>query len=255
MNYKVDISRFLQKLDSCFNQNDLESAEKCISFWENEAINAKDDRALLTILNESLGVYRRVNNEEKAIIAIEKSKKLISILNLEDNISGVTIYVNMATDYTHFGKVDAALMLYEKAKSIYKKNGKIKTYEYASLLNNCAGALSSIRKYNESEKYYLEAIDVLKQVGNRDAEIALSLTMLSHVIFDKNDKPDDETYEKVESLLDEAIKFLNSDKIIRDGNFAFILTKCAPSFKYFKRPLIANEMMKLANEIYNKKPR
>ena len=252
MSNKIDIERFLKKLDNYFSTNDLSNACDCIDFWEKEARNAGDDRALLTILNERLGLSRRVNDSEKGLLAIEECKSLIEKLNLTNSISAATIYINAATTSSHFGKDNEGLLLYEKAKNCYIDKGQTNTYEYATLLNNSAGVLSKLKKYDDSEKNYLEAIDILKRLGNRDGEIALSLVMLAHITFDRSDAPDDSVYEKVENLLDESIKYLKSDKIVRDGNFAFILDKCAPSFDYFKRPGQAKAMRKLAKEIYSK---
>ena len=112
--------------------------------------------------------------------------------------------------------------------------------------------MSILKKYDDAERNYLEAIEILKKIGNHDGEIALSLTMLAHITFDKACDPGDSTYQKVESLLDESITYLKSDKIVRDGNFAFILDKIAPSFDYFKRPGQAKAMRNLSKEIYSK---
>ena len=251
MDNKIDIERFLQKLDSYYNKNDLSSASDCLDFWEGEARNAGDDRALLTILNEYLGFCRRVNDKEKAISTINECKSLIEKLALSNTIGAATIYINAATTSSHFGNVEEGLLLYDKAKKCYEYLDKKETYEYATLLNNSAGVLNTLKRYDEAEKNYLEAIEILKQIGNREAEIALSLTMLAHIAFDRTDNPDDYTYEIVENMLDEAIKYLTSDKIVRDGNFAFILTKCAPSFDYFKRLGQAKAMRELSQKIYN----
>ena len=251
MNNKIDVDRFLKKIDSCFNKNDLDGAGECLNFWESEARSASDDRALLTILNEYLGFCRRVNNKEKAISSIDECKLLIEKLGISKNNGAATICINAATTYAHFGYLEEGLMLYDKAKKIYIELDKKDTYEYATLLNNSAGVLNILKRYDEAEKNYLEATEILKRIGNHDAEIALSLVMLAHINFDKSENPDSYTYEKVESLLEESIKHITSDKIVRDGNFAFILSKIAPSFEYFKRPGYAKEMRELSKKIYS----
>lgn len=252
MNNKIDVDSFLKKLDSYFNKNDLLGAGECLSFWENEARNENDDRGLLTVLNEYLGYCRRVNNKDKAIITIDECKSLIDKLGISNTIGAATIFINAATTSAHFGNAEEGIQLYEKAKKCYIDSDKSETYEYATLLNNSAGVLNTLKKYNDAEKNYYEAINILKKIGNRDGEIALSLTMLAHITFDRSDNPDDSVYEKVESLLDEAIKYIKSETIVRDGNFAFILDKIAPSFEYFKRMGQAKAMRNLSKEIYSK---
>ena len=252
MDDKINIDRVLKKLDEFFNNNDLYGAGEYLSFWECEARNTNDDRALLSILNEYLGYCRRVNNKEKAIDTIDECKLLIDKLGILNTISAATIIINAATTSAHFGNEKEALTFYDKAKKCYIEYNKTNTYEYATLLNNSASVMSIIKKYDDAERNYLEAIEILKKIGNHEGEIALSLTMLAHITFDKACDPDDSIYQKVESLLDEAITFLKSDKIVRDGNFAFILDKIAPSFDYFKRPGQAKAMRNLSKEIYSK---
>ena len=87
----------------------------------------------------------------------------------------------------------------------------------------------------------------MKKVGFHDGEIAISLIMLAHLTFDR----DDTAYEKVEALLDEAWEYINSDNQPKDGNYAYVLRKCAPSFDYFQRPMEAQALREVAKEIYD----
>ena len=70
--------------------------------------------------------------------------------------------------------------------------------------------------------------------------------MLAHLTFDR----DDNAYDEVEALLDEAWEYINSTRQIRDGNYAYVLRKCAPSFDYFQRPIEAQALREVAQEIY-----
>jgi len=54
----------------------------------------------------------------------------------------------------------------------------------------------------------------------------------------------------VEALLDEAWDYLNSDRQPRDANYAFIISKCAPSLKYFNRNDEAEALLAVAKVIY-----
>ena len=101
MNDKIDIDRVIKKLDEYFNNNDLLGAGEYLSFWECEARNISDDRALLSILNEYLGYCRRVNNKEKAIATIDECKSLIDKLGMINSISAATIFINAATTSAH----------------------------------------------------------------------------------------------------------------------------------------------------------
>ncbi|MEG9430429.1 MAG: tetratricopeptide repeat protein [Christensenellaceae bacterium] len=112
MNGQINISRFIAKLDSCFDRNDLKAAKECIEYWEKEARETGDDRALLTVLNEAVGFYRRTQKRGRALAAMEESLTLVDKLGLPDKLSGATIYINAATTLSFFGKEEEGLQLY-----------------------------------------------------------------------------------------------------------------------------------------------
>lgn len=243
---QIDVSRFINKLDSCFNRNDMRAARECIMYWEKEARENGDDRGLLTVLNEAVGFYRRSKKRTKALSATEEILSLVDKLGLSESLSGATMYINSATTLSFFGNTEEGLELYNKAAFCYKTNGGTQTYEYATLLNNMAASLNELKRYDEAEENWKNAIDILKKIGYHDGEIAISLIMLAHLTYDR----DDTAYEQVESLLDEAWEYINSDDQPKDGNYAYVLRKCAPSFEYFKRPIEAQAMREVAKEIY-----
>ncbi|HBK02216.1 MAG TPA: hypothetical protein DDY77_04215, partial [Clostridiales bacterium] len=121
--------------------------------------------------------------------------------------------------------------------------------EYAALLNNCGSALSELRRFDEAENLMKKAIEILKEDGTHDGEIAVSLINLAHLYYDR----DDTSQKEVEKLLDEAWEYINSPRQPHDANYAFILSKCAPSLKYFHRFDEAEAITAVANEIYGKK--
>lgn len=104
-----------------------------------------------------------------------------------------------------------------------------------------------MKRYEEAETDWLRAIQILKDIRCHDGEIAVSLLMLAHLTYDR----DSTAFEKVESLLDEAWEYINSDNQPKDGNYAYILRKCAPSLEYFKRFDEAQACRDVAKEIYS----
>ena len=183
MNGQINISRFIAKLDSCFDRNDLKAAKECIEYWEKEARETGDDRALLTVLNEAVGFYRRTQKRGRALAAMEESLALVDKLGLPDKLSGATIYINAATTLSFFGKEEEGLQLYDKAARCYEIERHTETYEYAALLNNKAGTLNALKRYDEAERDWVQAIEILKEIGGHAGEIAISLVMLAHLTF------------------------------------------------------------------------
>ena len=244
----LDMRRFLAELDGCFNKNDMRGAKDCLTKWEADAREIGDDRGLLTVLNEAVGFWRRQQKKSRATAALEECLQLVPKLGLEDTLSGATIYINAATTRAFFGDPDGGLSLYDKAAACYEKNNAQKTFEYASLLNNRAGTLYGVKRFDEAEVCWRRAIAILQEIGGHAGEIAISLVMLAHLTFDR----DDTAYDKVEPLVDKAWEYLNSDDQVRDGNYAYVLRKCAPSFDYFGRPMEADALREVAKEIYER---
>lgn len=242
----ISVARFIDRLDRCFAHNDLQEAASCIAYWKQEAANLGDLRGLLSVVNEELGFYRRTGEEQAGLRAVEQARALVEELGMGEEVSGATILVNAATTLKAFGRAAEGLPCYQQAERIYLAHGMEWAYEYAAMLNNRAAALCDLKRYDEGEADYRKAIDILEREGAHDGEIAVSLMNLAHLTFDR----DNTSYQRVEPLLDEAWEYLNSRRQPRDGNYAFILSKCAPSFEYFGRTMAADALREVAEEIY-----
>ena len=244
---QINVARFISRLDECFKTNDLEKAGNVIEFWENEATTQNDKRGLLSVINEELGFYRRTNDKEKGLRAV---KIALDILSSEENMPGIscaTIYINLATTLKSFGQAENGIPYYDKAEEVYIKYGKQNTFEYATLLNNKGSALADLSRYSEAEESFNKAMAILDKEGNHDGEIAVSLINLAHLIYDRDGT---DGIEKVEQTLDKAWEYINSKRQVHDSNYAYILSKCAPSLRYFNRIDEAEALEEVSQEIY-----
>ncbi len=242
---KINISRFMGKLNACFQVNDLKEAEKTVEYWEAEARSMGDRCGLLSVLSEQLGLYRRIGDREKALRAADLCAELLQKERTQ-GISLGTICVNLATTLCAFGREEEGLSYYDKAAALL--SGQEGSYEYAALLNNKASALCELCRYDEGEACLNKAIEILEKEGRHDGEIALSYISLAHLTFDR----DGEAYEQVEKLVDLSWDYINSPRLTRDENYAFLMNKCAPSFRYFGREMEAYALEETAKEIYGR---
>jgi len=240
---KLNISRFIEKLDSHFKSNDLDGAKKTILFWESEAKALNDERALLSVLNEGLGLFRRISDCENALRVADEVIGLLD--SLPNGVSKAVILTNLATTLSAFGALDKSIKYYSLAEEIYKNSAQKTSFEFAALLNNKSSALSSLKRYDEAKLCLENAVEVLKKVGGRDSEIALSILGIAHIEFEKGSD-----YAEIEKLLDLAWGYINSTNQKRDSNYAFIISKCAPSYRFFSRDLEADALDEVAKEIY-----
>ncbi len=242
----INVSRFVKKMDECFADSDIEEAIRTVEFWENEARAYNDTHGLLSVLNEEIGLFRRTGDKQRGMRAVDMA---LSILDSQPaDISRATIYVNIATTMKAFGMPKEGLVYFDKAEEIYGSADKKTSYEYSALLNNKSASLCELGLYDEGEVCLRGAIDILKEVGSHEVEVGVSYVNLAHLYFDR----DGESYAEVERLLDLAWEYINAHED-RDGNYAFAISKCAPSFRYFRRELEADALELTAGEIYDRR--
>ncbi len=242
---QIPVGRVLERLDGFFAQNDLAQAKETLEFWEKEAQKLGDAKGLLAVVNEQLGLYRRLNDASKGLQAVQTALTLLKQIGSRD-LASARVYINLATTLRAFDQPQKAAAYYALAEEMLNEQGAQNTFEYATLLNNQSATLQALGLLAQGADCLKRAIAVLKQLGGRDAEIALSLVNLAHITFDA----DDQAYEKVERMLDEAWEAINAPNQKRDENYAFLISKCAPSFRYFCREPEAKALEETAAEIY-----
>jgi tetratricopeptide (TPR) repeat protein len=241
----VPLTRLMQKLDELFSKNDLEAVGRLLDYWESEARILLDDRGLLEVLNEKVGYYRRTGDRDRALDSVKEALALIEIKKIGDPVSHGTIYLNCATTMKAFGLAKDAMPYYENARNLLESNLNADDYRIAAFYNNISSAYKELGMIDEAEEACYNAIEILKTKDDCYGEIAVTLINIAH-LYHENDPFDERIYE----IMDKAWELLNSDKNTRDGDFAFICSKCYPSFGYFGYFEREATLKKLAEEIY-----
>ncbi len=242
---KIDIMRIIEKLDSLFDKNDLTGAGRLLDYWKNEAVALSDKQGELSIVSEQTGYYRKTGEKEKGLAAVLRATELIDILGVSNEVSSATVYLNCATTLKAFGKAEEAIPLYERALSVYKEKLDENNPLFGGFYNNYGLALTDLEKYGEAENAYLAAISVMEKQKDGKPEEAITYINLAH-LYEKT------CPEKIYDCLEKAKQLLEDPDIPRDGYYAFVLSKCAPSYRYFGKVLIAENMERQVKEIYER---
>lgn len=246
----IPVERVIDKLDECLGHNDYEGAWRILDYWVNEAVAGNDLKGELSIQNEVMGLARKTEKEAKAFDAAKRALELLEIMELEDRIIAGTTYVNVATVYKAFGQAEEALPLYQKAKVIYEKELKNDDCRLGGLYNNMALALCDVRNFDEAETYFNRALEVMKNVKGGELEIAITYLNMANMAEMKFGM---ETAENIISMyLKDAMELLNREDIDRNGYYAFVCEKCAPSYEYYGYFAYGQELERRAKEIYER---
>ncbi len=244
-NMSIPITRILKKMDGLFSKNDLRSVGILLEYWENEARNLGDERGLLEILNEKIGYFRRTADSEKALRAVTEAFMLIEKLEACEQLSSATVYLNGATTMKAFGKARDAMKYYEKAREIYEKNLESNDFRLAAYHNNISSAYRELGDVENAAKACIRALEILKGQNDHIGEMAVTNVNLAHIYYDA-DPCDERIYEH----MDKAWELLSSKEIVHDGNFAFIASKCYPSFGFFGYFEYEKTLKELSEKIY-----
>lgn len=243
---RIDVKRIIERVDACFEKNDLSEAKRLLEYWKNEAEALRDKEGKLAILSELIGLYRKTQEKELALSCVEEAVNLCKKLDNTDTVSGATILLNSATTLKAFGKAEEGMPLYRQAESVYNKRLSPNDAKFGGLYNNMALALVDIGEYDQAISYYKKAIEIMGKQESGQLEVAITQVNLAHLYYNIDKKEDADT------CIKKAIELLNDESLIHDGYYAFVCEKCAPSIESFGYVKQAEILQKRSKEIYER---
>ena len=247
---KIPVLRVIEKLDGYFENNDYSGAERHLLYWKNEAELGFDLRGRFSVLNELMGLYRKTNNEDKAINAVNEMLETVEKLENEESVSAATAYLNAATVYKAFNRLKPSLDLFKKARKIYEKELKDNDYRLGGLYNNYGLTLLDLKEFNKAIDMFNKAISIMKHTENGELEQAITHLNIANTY--ENMLGLEKAEEKISKELDIAEKLLLSENVAKDGYYAFVCEKCAPTFLYYGRFAFSGDLNQKVKEIYER---
>lgn len=240
--------RIIAKMDEYMSRRDYAGAERHLLYWLEEARLGRDQRGELLVRNELIGHYRKTGQREEAFAQIEAALTLLDGMDYEGSISSGTTYVNAATACSAFDENERALTLFEKARKVYEKASGTKAELLGGLYNNMALTCVALGRYEEAGELYGKALEEMKQVPGGELEQAI--TYLNMADAANAQLGPEQAESLVSEYLDKAQLLLDETQAPRDGYYAFVCEKCAPTFSYYGYFLAAQELTDRAEQIY-----
>ena len=243
----ISLDRLLGRLDSLLDKNDYVGAEKHLLYWRDEAEASSNYSVELTVLNELMGLYRKLGKEKEALECVGAALELIEKQGIGHQVGAATAFLNCATVYKAFGRAAESISLFEKAKAIYEKELSSNDSRLGGLYNNMGLALVDLGRFGEADAMYRSAISVMEKAESGDLEVAITyLNMASAAEAELGLLDADE---KICDLLDRAEALLEGHGD-RNGYYAFVCEKCASVFDYYGRFVYAKELYERSKRIY-----
>ena len=246
----VPQQRIREKMDAYMAARDYAGAERHLRYWLDEAVMGRDQRGELMVRNELIGHYRKTGEKEKALAQIGRALALLDEMDFSATVSAGTTYINAATALSAFGENDRALSLFERARTVYEQGRGAAPELLGGLYNNMGLCCAALGKFEEAGALYDQAMEQMAQAENGQLEQAV--TCLNRANLLEAQLGLEAAEGKIFALLDQAQTLLDTPGIPRDGYYAFVCEKCAPTFEYYGYFLAAGDLRERAEEIYDR---
>ena len=227
----VPQQRIIRKMDEYMSRRDYAGAERHLLYWLEEARLGGDKRGALTLRNELVGHYRKTGERDKAFKSAEAALKLLDDMDFGGTLSAGTTYVNVATMMNAFGENARAMALFEKARAIYESGAGAEPKLLGGLYNNMALTCVALGRYEEADELYDLAMREMAQAPNGALEQAITCLNRANLVEVRDGMEAGEA--RIYELLDQASGLLTQPGLPRDGYYAFVCEKCAPTFDYY----------------------
>jgi len=225
----IPVRRIIEKLDSFFAVNDTKGAGDFLKHWEREARELGDLKGEITIQSELMGYCRKEGQKTEAMAAVERGLWLIEKTGIGETVPAATVFFNAATVYKTFGMPSEALELYERTNKIYSEYLDEDDALVAGLYNNSALALCDLGRYGEAEELFVRAAAIMSSKDDGACDEAVTYVNMAHMYESWRGKDAPE----IADCMRAAKELLDSDGTKRDSYYAFVASKCAPSFRRF----------------------
>lgn len=234
--------KFIEELDAFFAVNDTNGAEAHLVKWHEIAKDEKNTPLMVTVLNEMLGFYRSIGDEEKAMNTIMEMQMLIERENLDANPEVGTIYINLGTTLCRFCKHEQGIAYYKKAEE--KLQNCDNPYILASLYNNSAAACEAAGNDREAVRHYEKSLALLKLLPDCITFIAITYANMANCYYNVGNK------EEMQNCINEMDTILENEDIVRDSGYASACIKCASLHYNIDNQKRCEELTARAEQIY-----
>jgi tetratricopeptide (TPR) repeat protein len=246
----VPQQRIMEKVDDYMSRRDYAGVERHLLYWLEEARLGRDQKGELMIRNELVGHYRKTGERGKSLAQAKEAIGLLDAIGFEGSISAGTTYVNAATAYQAFGEYETAIAIFEKARAVYESIPSVKPALLGGLYNNMGLTLVSLGRFDAANALYQKALQTMEKAPNGVLEQAITYLNMANAAEDEKGLLD--ASETIDAYLETAQTLLNTPSVPRDGYYAFVCEKCAPTFEYYGWFAAANELNERARGLYER---
>ena len=241
---RMNITSVLAEYDSLFGNTTLTDIETYLYEKIKEAIEEQDDSAIITLLNEMIGLCRDTSQKEKALVYCEQLKKLMIRMNLEGTKDYATSMQNIANAYRAFGLWDEAEEAFQIIEKTYETFVDKGDYLWASMYNNWGLLYQETKEYQKSVVILQKALDFIVKIPNSRIKEAITKTNLANSLFglqieEAMKKGYDYLIEAIEVFVEDGEKdFHYGAALVAMGDYYVCNKEWKKAKNYYKKGLV-----------------
>ena len=240
----MDITKLLQQVDECYEQNRGGDAERLMQQGIAQAVQEQDDESLLQLLNELLGYYRETSQVENSYRIAEQAIAQAERMGLQGTIPYATTLLNVANAYRAGGKLQDSLSCYLTVRKIYHEMLAPDNMLVASLENNVSLLYQEMGDFRRAKECLLKALPIV-EAKQADFEAAVTCANLAGTCMQLGEQ------EEAYSFAQKAIKGFEALDV-SDAHYSAALSALGTYYYQKKEYTSAAELFRKAMQIMEK---
>lgn len=158
----MQIDVLLKELEQMFAEQKTEQAEIFLSDNLKKAMEENDTSAVLTIVNELIGLYRDTSQFENMLLYCRQSLKLMKNIGLEGTNPYAKALLNVANAYRAAGMQEESLQVYDQVKGIYEQILEKQDLDWAAYYNNLGLLYQEMNRHEEACLSFEKALSIVE---------------------------------------------------------------------------------------------
>ncbi len=180
----MDLNKVINELDALANAGKVEEITPFLLKNLKAAENEGDVGAMLSILNELIGISREMCLHQEAMKYGSTALKLIKDASLEGSIHHATTMLNIANALRAAGHLEDSLNTYKQVEALYQNLLEPDDFNYASLYNNESLLYQEMEQYQDAFERLKFALDIVSNMSDREWEVAVTYTNLANTAIE-----------------------------------------------------------------------
>ena len=160
------VDEIITGLDFLFSEQRMTEVEPYLQQALQEAMEAGNSSAVITIVNELIGFYRDISQYEKSIFYCEQILPFMEIHGLKGTIHYATTCLNVANAYRAAGEWNTSLKYYEEVKRVYDRMLTPTDSLYASYFNNLSLLYQEMGDFEKAAQCLKTALIIIEAYGD-----------------------------------------------------------------------------------------